>query len=82
MLDQTEPPDVFKPSEVAQLLSDKELASLGYEKWEEALPGVYELAFEEREFGNCEILRKGQVIGDDVTIADMDGPIRIRRVIW
>ncbi|EME45006.1 hypothetical protein DOTSEDRAFT_43435 [Dothistroma septosporum NZE10] len=82
MLDHVEPPDVFKPSEVAQLLSDKELASLGYEKWEEALPGVYELAFEEREFGNCEILRKGKVIGDDVTIADLDGPIRIRRVIW
>lgn len=82
MLDQTEPPDVFKPSEVAQCFSNEELASLGYEKWEELLPGVYEIAFEEREFGNCEILRKGKVIGEDVTIADLDGPIRIRRVIW
>ncbi len=53
----------------------------GYEKWEEVLPAVYELAFELREFGDCEILRKGKVIGEDVTIVDLDGPIRIRRVV-
>ncbi|CAK4020903.1 Hypothetical predicted protein [Lecanosticta acicola] len=81
MLDQIEPPDVFKPSEVAQLLSDSDLNSLGYEKWEEALPGVYELAFELREFGDCEILRKGVVVGDEVGIRDLEGPIRIRRVV-
>lgn len=81
MLDHVEPPEVFKPSEVAQLLSDKDLSSLGYEKWEDALPGVYELAFELREFGDCELLRKGVVLGDEVGIRDLDGPIRIRRVV-
>lgn len=81
MLDQTEPPEVFKPSEVATQLSKAQLAELGYTKWEEVLPGVYELAFELREFGDCEILRKGKVLGEDVTIADLDGPIRIRRVV-
>ncbi|KXT02646.1 hypothetical protein AC578_1149 [Pseudocercospora eumusae] len=81
MLDHVEPPHTFKPSEVALQLTDKELAGLGYEKWEEALPGVYELAFELRDMGDCEILRKGVVIGDDVTLADIDGPIRIRRVV-
>lgn len=81
MLDHVEPPEVFKPSEVAQLLSDKDLNSLGYEKWEDALPGVYELAFELREFGDCELLRKGVVLGDEVGIRDLDGPIRIRRVV-
>lgn len=79
MLDQTDPPETFKPSEVALQLSDKQLADLGYKKWEECLPGIYMLAFEEREFGNCVILRKGKVLGDDVTLADIDGPIRIGR---
>lgn len=82
MLDQVEPPDVFKPSEVAQQLSKKELESLGYERWEEALPGVYELAWELREFGDLEILRKGKVLGDDVEIKDLDGPVRFRRKAW
>lgn len=81
MLDQTEPPAVFKPSEVALQLNDEQLAELGYEKWEEVLPAVYELAFEMREFGDCEILRKGQVLPESATIADLDGPIRIRRVV-
>jgi hypothetical protein len=81
MLDQVEPPDVFKPSEVATQLTDQQLADLGLKTWEEALPGVYCLAFEEREFGTCELLRKGKVLGDDVTLADIDGPIRIRRAM-
>lgn len=81
MLDHVEPPEVFKPSEVAQQLSDKDLSALGYEKWEEALPGVYELAWELREFGDCEILRKGVVLPDDVSLEDIDGPVRIRRVV-
>lgn len=80
MLDHVEPPEVFKPSEVAQLLSKKELEALGYEKWEEALPGVYELGWELRAFGDCEILRKGKVLSDDVGIEDLDGPVRFRRV--
>lgn len=81
MLDHTEPPDVFKPSEVAQLLSKKDLESLGYDNWEEALPGVYELAWELREFGDCEILRKGKVLPDNVSLAEIDGPVRIRRLV-
>ena len=81
MLDHVEPPETFKPSEVAQLLTDKELFALGYEKWEEAIAAVYVLAWEMREFGHCEILRKGKVIPDDTTILKLDGPVRIRRCI-
>jgi hypothetical protein len=44
------------------------------------LPAVYELAFELRAFGDCEILRKGKVIPEDMSIEDLDGPIRIRRL--
>lgn len=55
---------------------------MGYKKQEEAIPAVYELAFEMRELGDCEILRKGVVIGEDVGLRDIDGPIRIRRVVF
>lgn len=82
ILDRVEPPDSFKPREVAEALTDKELRSMGYKKQEEAIPAVYELAFEMRELGDCEILRKGVVIGDEVGIRDLDGPIRIRRVAF
>lgn len=82
LLDRVEPPESFKPREVAEALTDKQLSKMGYKKQEEAIPAVYELAFESRELGDCEILRKGVVIGDDVTIQDLDGPIRIRRVAF
>jgi len=79
MLEHCDPPQTFKPSEVTELLTEAELSNLGYEKVEEALPAVYELAFELRAFGDCLILRKGKVLSEDVTMADLDGPIRIMR---
>ncbi|KAF1821792.1 uncharacterized protein K489DRAFT_321439 [Dissoconium aciculare CBS 342.82] len=79
MLDNTDPPEVFKPSAVAQMLTDAQLKECGYDKWEDALPAVYELAFEMRTFGDCEILRKGKVVPEDVGVEEIDGPIRIRR---
>jgi hypothetical protein len=78
-LDNTDPPDVFKPEAVAKKISDDQLRECGYDKWEDALPAVYEVAFEMRAFGDCEILRKGKVLGLNVGIEDLDGPIRIRR---
>lgn len=82
LLDRVEPPESFKPREVAEALTDKELSKMGYKKQEEAIPAVYELAFEMRELGDCEILRKGEVLGDEIGIRDLDGPIRIRRVAF
>ncbi|KAK1075729.1 hypothetical protein LTR74_000137 [Friedmanniomyces endolithicus] len=76
----TEPPQVFKPSEVAQLLRPAELAKLGYESWNEAIPAIRELAFELRAVGYCEILQKGRVLGDDVDLIEVEGAIRIRRM--
>lgn len=79
LLDHCEPPETFRPREVAELLNDTELSNLGYEKAEEALPAIYELAFELREFGHCVIIRKGKILPDDVSLAEIDGPIRIMR---
>ncbi|TKA53918.1 hypothetical protein B0A55_11972 [Friedmanniomyces simplex] len=80
LLDNTEPPQVFKPSEVAQLLRPNELAKLGYDTWKEAIPAIRELAFELRAVGYCEVLQKGKVLGDDVDLIEVEGAIRIRRM--
>jgi hypothetical protein len=79
-LDNVDPPRTFKASEVAQELSYLELQSLGYESWEEVMPAILELAFEQRELGYCEILKGGKVLGEDVMHFDIVGGIRIRRV--
>ena len=79
LLDITEPPASFKASDVAAMLSDQELFALGYDTGEDALPSIIELAFELREFGDCDIMKKGKVLSDDVTADDIVGGIRIRR---
>ena len=78
-LDHTDPPATFKASEVAQAMRLEELAKLGYKTWEEVLPAVIELAFEMRTFGYCAILKKGRVLGEDVSAYDIEGGVRIRR---
>ena len=79
MLDNTEPPEVFKPSDVCMLLKPKELAALGYTNWRDGIPAVRELAFDMRALGYCEILQKGAVLDGDVDLMEVEGPIRIRR---
>lgn len=80
LLDLHDPPNTFKPTDLVLLLSDADLRRMGYEKAEEALPAVYELAFEMKEFGACELLQKGKVLGEDATLLDLKGPVRIRRL--
>lgn len=80
LLDNTDPPATFKASEVAQALREEELKQMGYEKWEEAVPGVIELAFELRAFGDCEIFKQGKLVPEDVLAMEIQGGCRIRRV--
>lgn len=79
LLDNTDPPASFKASEVAQALREDELQQMGYEKWEEAVPAVIELAFELRAFGDCEVLKQGKLVPDDVMAMEIQGGCRIRR---
>lgn len=81
MLDFTEPPATFKPLQVAELLTPAQLAKLGYENHFQALPAIYELAWELREFGDCEILQKGKLLPEEVSIPELEGPVRIRRIV-
>ena len=74
-----EPPKTFCPSEVARALSGEEMEDLGFQEWRDAMPAVRELTWELRSRGECEILQKGEVLGDDIGTKDVKGPIRIRR---
>lgn len=80
-LQRREPPKTFCPSEVARALTVDELSTLGCAEWRSAMPAIRELAWELRSRGECEILQKGAVLGDDIGIDDVKGPIRLRRRI-
>ncbi|KAK5703388.1 hypothetical protein LTR17_022165 [Elasticomyces elasticus] len=71
LLDNVEPPALIK---------QKELDNMGYKEWKEAIPAIRELAFELRALDYCEVLHRGVVLGDDIDLLDVEGPIRIRRV--
>jgi len=73
------PPKTFCPSEVARSLSSTELRSLGLESWRDAMPAVRELVWQLRDAGKCEVLQRGEVLGDEVGLEDVKGPIRVRR---
>lgn len=79
LLDYTEPPEVFKTSDVAIKLSPAELANLGYGMVEEAYPAIKALAWEARAMGDCVILYpNGRKVPMDVSWMEV-GPIRMRR---
>lgn len=79
-LDYVEPPNTFKPSEVAQMISEKDLQDMGYKHWREAIPGILALAWEKRELGDAVIVYKNcKVVPLDTLPEDLEGPIRIRR---
>lgn len=44
------------------------------------MPGVIELAFELRAFGDCEVLKQGKLVPDSVMAMEIQGGCRIRRV--
>ena len=75
-----DPPKTFCPSEVARALREDEMSELGYAGWRDAMDDVRKLVWERRsEVGDCEVVQKGEVVGDDVAVADVKGPIRVRR---
>ena len=74
-----EPPKTFCPSEVARALSEEDLQKLGFKEWREAMPAIRQHVWERRTHRECEVLQRGQVLGDDVLLEDVRGPIRVRR---
>ena len=55
------------------------MKDVGLGEWRDAMPEIRELAWKWRDQGYCEILQKGELIGEDVGPGDVKGPIRIRR---
>lgn len=81
LMDNTDPPETFKASHVAMALTLEELRTMGYEKWQEAMPGVMALAFEMRAVGYCEILKGKKVLHGDVQYFEVDQvDVSIRRL--
>ena len=75
----TDPPATFRAQHVAEEIEYNELLKLGYERWQDVMPAVIELAFEMRAMGNCDLIKQGKVLGEDVSAYDIEGGLRIRR---
>lgn len=72
-------PKTICPSEVARALSSDELEAVGAKQWRDIMPMIREIAWEMRDQGAIDILQRGQVLDHNVGIADVKGPIRLRR---
>lgn len=79
-LQKRQPPKTFCPSEVARALTAAEMSDLGFDTWRDAMPAIRQLAWELMAAGECEVLQKGECVGEDVTAESVKGPVRIRRV--
>ena len=71
-------PKTICPSEVARALSTSELQSLDLQEWRDAMPDIRVRVWAMREQGIVEILQKGEILDEDVSLAEVRGPIRIR----
>lgn len=78
LLKSREYPKTICPSEVARALSSKDLEALGVSEWRATMPMVREVVWQMRDAGRVEILQKGEVLGDVVSLNDVTGPIRVR----
>lgn len=79
-LQKRDPPKTFCPSEVARALSAEELEAEGAKEWRDLMPQIRELAWRLRRNGKLEVLQKSQVLDQRVTLDQVKGPIRIRRL--
>ncbi|MCJ1324706.1 hypothetical protein MMC10_001368 [Thelotrema lepadinum] len=80
LLTARESPKTICPSEVARALLPAELKSLGALEWKDLMPVIREMLWKMRDGGEVQILQKGSPIPHDVSLEDIRGPIRARRV--
>lgn len=81
MVSSREPPKTICPSEVPRSLSTSELEQLGASEWRELMDETRAIVFRLRDQDTLEILQKGQVIGQDITLENVKGPLRVRKKI-
>jgi hypothetical protein len=80
-LAKTRSPKTICPSEVARALSQADLKSLSLTAWRDAMPLTRKVVFALRDVGMVEVLQRGEVLGRDVGVEEVRGPIRVRLAI-
>jgi hypothetical protein len=74
-------PKTICPSEVARALSPAELKACGATEWRDLMPTIRNMVWEMRDRGEVEILQRGQVLGTEVGVEDVRGPVRVRKTV-
>lgn len=74
-------PKTICPSEVARALSASELRAVGASDWRDLMPEIRERVWDMRDRDEVEILQRGEVLGREVRIGDVRGPIRVRKTL-
>ena len=72
-------PKTICPSEVARALTSAELEEAGASSWRELMADVRHLVWQMRDRGEIEVLQHGEVLGNDVGLEDVKGPVRVRK---
>lgn len=73
-------PKTICPSEVPRSLRDTELEALGVTDWRSLMPRVREVLWAMRQREEVEILQKGTPIPGTMSLHDIKGPIRARKL--
>jgi Protein of unknown function (DUF3253) len=81
LLESRAPPKTICPSEGPRALSRIELDILGASEWRDLMDDAREIVWQMRDAGEVEIMQKGQVLGEEVCLGDVKGPIRVRRKV-
>lgn len=79
LLDRRAYPKTICPSEVVRSLSSEELKECKAKSWRDLMPQIRELAWKSKEKGELDVLQKGEIIDQNVSLEDIKGPIRLRR---
>ncbi|KAI9813241.1 MAG: hypothetical protein M1827_004183 [Pycnora praestabilis] len=74
-------PKTICPSEVARAFSTVELEQAGASEWRDLMPGIRQIVWGMRDQGEVEIMQRGGVLGGEVGLYDVKGPIRVRKKI-
>ena len=74
-------PKTICPSEVARSMTKSDLEALGVSEWRDLMAPIRELVWEMRDQGEVEIVQKGEVLGQEIGLEDVRGPIRVRRIV-
>ncbi len=73
-------PKTICPSEVPRSLTASELEALGVTHWRDLMPKLREILYDMSQREEVEILQRGIVIPKTISLHDIKGPIRARKV--